>query len=206
MYGGILFSGSPWFRLRFRSISWERIDGIYHTDPKLHTSQTLSFHNNLPYPPPYFGYPDWESVTLCKYQHYSTLDTYLSLSFHSDTFPEYLPCPTHRRKNTPPYIEYLHHLPHPRRLSLHTSTHLKQPFITYPNLHFPTLYYCQGLIEYKAETTYQIRPKWGRTETTQAETTQTETTQTETTQGLNDSGLKRTTWECSCGCRTETYM
>ena len=44
-------------------------------------SQTLSFHNNLPYPPPYFGYPDWESVTLCKYQHYPTLDTYLSLSF-----------------------------------------------------------------------------------------------------------------------------
>ena len=53
----------------------------YHTEPELHTSQTLSFHNNLPYPPPYFGYPDWKSVTLCKYQHYPTLDTYLSLSF-----------------------------------------------------------------------------------------------------------------------------
>ena len=48
-------------------------------EPKLRTSQTLSYHNNLPYPPPYFGYP--ESVTLCKYQNYSTLDTYLSLSF-----------------------------------------------------------------------------------------------------------------------------
>ena len=49
--------------------------------PILHTSQTRSFHNNLPYLPPYFGYPDWESVTLCKYQHFPTLDTYLSLSF-----------------------------------------------------------------------------------------------------------------------------
>ena len=46
-----------------------------HTEPKLDTSQIISFHNNLPYPPPYFGYPDWESVTLCKYQHYPTLDT-----------------------------------------------------------------------------------------------------------------------------------
>ena len=31
---------------------------------------------------------------MCKYQHYPTLDTYLSLSFHSDTLPEYLPYPT----------------------------------------------------------------------------------------------------------------
>ena len=160
---------------------------IYHTEPKLHTSLTLSFHNNLPYPPPYFGYPDWESITLYKYQHYPTLGTYLSLSFHGDTLPEYLPYPTNHRKNTPPYIEYLPHLPHPRHLSVHTCTHLTLPFITYPNLHFPTLYYCQGLIKYKAETTYQIRPKRPRTETTQAETTQ-----AETTQGRNDSGLKRT--------------
>ena len=79
--------------------------GNYHTHvlytipkPKLLTSQTLSFYNNLPYPPPYFGYPDWESVTLCKYQHYPTLDTYLSSSFHSNTLPEYLPYPTNRRK------------------------------------------------------------------------------------------------------------
>ena len=111
------------------------------------------------------------------------------------------PTPTNRRKNTPPYIEYLPHLPHARHLSLHTCTHLTLPFITYPNLHFPTLYYCQGLIKYKAETTYQVRPKRPRTETTQAETTQ-----AETTQGRNDSGLKRTTRECSCGCRTGTYM
>ena len=69
------------------------------------------------------------------------------------TGPEYLPYPTNRRKNTPPYIEYLPNLPHPRHLSLHTCTHLTLPFITYPNLHFPTLYYCQGLIKYKAETT-----------------------------------------------------
>ena len=130
---------------------------------RTHTSQSLSFHNNLPYPPPYFGYPDWESVTLCKYQHYPTLDTYLSVSFHSDNLPEYLPYPTNRRKNTPTYIEYLPHLPHPRHLSLYTCTHLTLPSITYPNLHFPTLYYCQGLIKYKAETTYQIRPKRSRT-------------------------------------------
>ena len=80
------------------------------------------------------------------YEHYPTMDTYLSLSFHSDTLPEYLPYPTNRRKNTP-HIEYLPHLPHPRHLSLHTCTHLTLPFITYHNLHFPTLYYRQGLIK-----------------------------------------------------------
>ena len=124
------------------------------------------------------------------------LDIYLSLSFHSDTLPEYLPRPTNRRKNTPPYIEYLPHLPHQRQLSVHTCTHLTIPFITYPNLHFPTLYYFQGLINYKAETIYQIRPKLPRTETTQAETSH----------GRNDPGLTRTTRECSCGCRTGKYM
>ena len=136
-------------------------------------------------------------VTLCKYQHYPILDTYLSLSFHSDTLPEYLPYPTIRRKNTPPYIEHLTHLPHPRHLKVHTCTHLTIPFITYPNLHLPTLYYCQDLIKYKAETIYQIRPKLPRTETTQAERPR-----------QNDSGpkwLKRTTRECSCGCTTGTY-
>ena len=51
---------------------------------------------------------------------------------------------TNRRKTTPPYIEYLPHLPHARHLSLHTCTHITLPFITYPNLHFPTLYYCQA--------------------------------------------------------------
>ena len=99
-------------------------------------------------------------------------------------------------KNTPPYIEYLPHLSHPRHLSLHTCTHLTLPFITYPNLHYPTLYCWQGVIKYKAETTFQIRPKRPRTETTQAETTQ----------GRNDSGLKWKTREYSCGCRTGTYM
>ena len=79
--------------------------------------------------------------------HYPTLDTYLSLSFHSDTLPEYLPYPTNRRKSIPPYIEYLSHLPNPRHVRLHTCTHLILPFISYPNLHFPTLYYCQGLIK-----------------------------------------------------------
>ena len=108
--------------------------------------------------------------------------------------------PTNRRKNTPPYIEYLPHLPHPRH-SVHTCTHLAITFITYPNLHFPTLYYCQGLIKYKAGTIYQIRRNIPRTETTQVETTQ-----AETTQDRNNSGLKRKTRECSCGCRTGTYM
>ena len=156
---------------------------IYHTEPKLHTSQTLPFINHLPHPSRYLRYPDWESVTVCQYQHYPTLDIYLSLTFHSDTLPEDIPYPTNRRKNTPPYIEYL---PHPRHLSLHTCTHLTLSFITYPNLHFRTLYYCQGLIKCKAETTYQIRPLRPRTETTRAETTQ-----AETTQGRNDSGTKR---------------
>ena len=142
---------------------------------QLHTSQTLSFQNNLPYPPLYFGYPDSESVTLCKYQHYPTLDTYLFL--YSDTLPEYLPYPTNRRKNTPPYIEYVPHLPHPRHLSVHTCAYLTIPFITYPNLHFRTLYYYQSLSKYTAETIYQIRPKLPRTETTQAETTKAEMTQ-----------------------------
>ena len=76
---------------------------------------------------------------------------------------------SNRRKSTPPYIEYLPHLPHQRQLSVHTRTHPTIPFITYANLHFPTLFYCQGLIKYKAETIYQIRPKLPRTETTQAE-------------------------------------
>ena len=160
----------------------------------LERSLTLSFHNNLPYPPPYFGYPDWESVTLCKYQYYPTLDTYLSLSYLTrvPTLPY------------PPSIEYLPHLPHARHLSVHTCTHLTIPHNTFcyiPQPAFPSLYYCQGLIKYKAELIYQIRPKLPKTETTRAEMTQ-----AETTQGRNDSGLKRTSSECSCGCRTGTYM
>ena len=122
--------------------------------------------------------------------------SYLGKVKHSETLPEYLPYPTNRRKNTPPYIEYLPHLPHQHQLSVHTCTNLTIPFITYPNLHFSTLYYCQGLIKYKAETIYQIRPKLHRTETTQAETTQ----------GRNGPGLTRTTRECSSGCRTGKYM
>ena len=104
--------------------------------------------------------------------------------YHSIVIPypsTYLTLPT-VGKNTPPYTEYLPHLPHPRHFSVHTCTNLTLPFITYPNLHFPTLYYCQGLIKYKTETTYQIRPKRSR-----AETIQVETTQAETTQGRNDS-------------------
>ena len=48
-------------------------------------------------------------------------------------------------------------------------------------MHFPTLYYCQGLIKYMAQTTYQTKPKRPRTETTRAEMTQAETTQAEMT-------------------------
>ena len=70
-----------------------------------------------------------------------------------------------------------------------------------PHNTFNYISHCQGLIKYKAETIYQVRPKLPRTETTQAEMTQ-----AETTQGRNDSGLKRTTRECCCGCRTGPYM
>ena len=94
-----------------------------------------------------------------------------TLFFHSNTLPEYLPYPTNHRKNTTPYTEYLPQLPHRRHPSLPICTHLTLLFITYLNLHFPTLYYCQGLIKYKAETTHQIRPKRPRTETIQAKTT-----------------------------------
>ena len=129
-------------------------------------TQTTHFPNPIHHPT--LG----ESVILCKYQNYPTLDTYLSLSFHSDTLFEYLPYPTNRRKNTPSYTEYLSHLPHPRHLSAHTCTHLTIPFFTYPNLHFPTLYYCQSSIKYKAETIYQIRPKQPRSKRLRAEMTQ----------------------------------
>ena len=79
--------------------------GNYHTHV-LYTIPNPNYTLPKPYPfiitypihHPTFGYPDWESVNLCKYQHYPTLDTYLSLSFHSDTLPEYLPYPTNRRK------------------------------------------------------------------------------------------------------------
>ena len=74
--------------------------------------------------------------------HCASINTTLPLI---PTYTYHLPYPTNRKKNTPPYIEYLPHLPHPRFLSLHTCTHLTLLFITYPNLHFPTLYYCQGL-------------------------------------------------------------
>ena len=44
MYGGILFSDSPWFRLRFRSVSWERIDGM-HTDGEWYIGQGRAWYN-----------------------------------------------------------------------------------------------------------------------------------------------------------------
>ena len=52
-----------------------------------------------------------------------------------------------------------------------TSAYIPVPTSHYLLLHtqtcfFSTLYYCQCLIKYKAETTYQIRPKQPRTETT----------------------------------------
>ena len=98
---------------------------IYHTEPKLHTSQTLSFHNSPPYPPPYFGYQDWESVTLCKYRHYPTLDTYLSLSFHSNTLPEYPTLPTVGK------------IPLPTLSIYHTySIHVVSAYIPVPTSHY----------------------------------------------------------------------
>ena len=85
-------------------------------------------------------------------------------------------------KINPPYNEYLPHLPNPRHFIIHIFTHLTIPFITFPNLHFPTLYYCQRLIKYKAETIFQIRPKLPRTQPdmTQAERLRAEMTQAET--------------------------
>ena len=122
------------------------------------------------------------AYTQCKCQYYPTLNTYLSLSFHSDTLPKYLSyLPTVSKKTLPALSIYPIH-----DTSAYMPVPTSLPFITYPNQHFPTLYYCQGLIKYKAETTNQIRPKRPRTETTQAETTQ-----TETTQNRNDSGPKR---------------
>ena len=94
--------------------------GNYHT----HVLYTIPNQNyTLPKPYPFIitypiHHPTLGTKTLCKYQHCPTLDTYLSLSFHSDTLPEFLPYPTNRRKNTPPYIEYLPHLPHPRHLTI----------------------------------------------------------------------------------------
>ena len=119
----------------------------YHThvlytipNPKLHTSQTLSFHNNLPYPPPYFGYPDWESVTLCKYQHYLPLiSTYPYPSIlipNPSTYPTLptvgkipLPTlsvyPTYLIKVNPAYIP----VPTSHYLLLHTSACIPYPIL-----------------------------------------------------------------------------
>ena len=88
------------------------------------------------------------------------------------------PYHTNRRKNTPTYIEYLPHPPHPRLLSLHTCAHLTLPFITYPNLHFPTLYYCKGSNDPGLK---RLRPKRPRPKRLKAEMTQ----------DSNDSGPKR---------------
>ena len=120
--------------------------GNYHTQV-LYTIPNPNYTLPKPYPfiitypihHPTLDHPDWERVTLCKYQHYPTLDTYLSLSFHSDALPEYLPYPTNRKKNTPLYIEYQPHLPHPRHLSPHTCTQLTLPFITQPAFPYPIL-------------------------------------------------------------------
>ena len=88
-----------------------------------------------------------------------------------------------------PTLRIYPYLPHPRQFSLHYCTHLTLPFITYPNLHFPTLYYWQGLITYKVETAYQIRPKRHRPKRLSAEVSQTKMTR-----------------ECSCGCRTSRIV
>ena len=111
---------------------------VLYTIPKPKTSQTLPFHNNLPYPPPYFGYPDRKSVTLCKYQHYTTLDTYISLSFHIDTLLEYLRYPTLPTIGKIPFPTLSIYPTYPIHVtSAYICTHLTLPFITYPNRHFP---------------------------------------------------------------------
>ena len=86
-------------------------------------------------------------------------------------------------KNTPSYIIYPTYPIHV------TSAYIPVPTSHYLLLHTPTcinLYYCQCLIKYKAETTYQIRPKRSRAETTQAETTQAETIQSRNDSDQND--------------------
>ena len=102
-----------------------------------------------------------------------------------------IPLPTLSIYSTYPIHVTSAYIPVPasQYLLLHTPTCISLPYI----IPYPTLY--------KAETIYQIRPKLPGTETTEADMTQ-----AETTQGRNDSGLKQTTRECSCGCRTGTYM
>ena len=84
------------------------------------------------------------AYTQCKYQYYPTLNTYLSLSFHSDTLPKYLSYPINRIKNNPPYTEHLPHLPHTRHLSQHICTHFTT-FYCIPQPAFPYLILLPGL-------------------------------------------------------------
>ena len=134
---------------------------IHHSTLGTQTGRVLpcaSISTTLPWIPTY-PYP---SIVIPYPSTYPTLPTVGKIPL--PTLSIYPPTPS-----TSPHPTYLY--------PPHTT------FYHIPNLHFPTLYYCQGLIEYKAETTYQIRPKRPRTETTQAETTQAETTQAEMTQG-----------------------
>ena len=117
---------------------------------------------------PTLGHPDWESVALCKYQHYPTLDTYLSLSFHSDTLPEYQPYPTNRRNNTPPYIEYLP--PSPTPSTSPQPTYLYPPHTTFyyiPLLHIevrlPVLLCAVKTVEGDFRFCWTITPNVGQT-------------------------------------------
>ena len=65
-----------------------------------------------------------------------------------------------------------------------TSAYIAVPTSHYLLLHTPScIYYCQGLIEYNAEPTYQIKPKLLRPKRLRSEMTQTKTTR-----------------ECSWGC------
>ena len=113
---------------------------IYHTEPKLHTSQTLSFHNNLPYLPPYFGYPDWESVTLCKYQHYPTL--YITFPYPSSVIPYPSTYPTQPTVGKIPLPTFSIYSPtpstSPQRTYLYaphnTFYYIPQPAFPYPIL------------------------------------------------------------------------
>ena len=110
---------------------------IHHPILNTKTGRVLpcaSINTTLPWIPTY-PYP---SETLHEYLHYPTLPTIGKI-----------PLPTLR--STPPTLSTSPqptYVPTSHYLLLHTRTGISL-----------SLYHCQGLIKYKAETTYQIRPK-----------------------------------------------
>ena len=130
---------------------------IHHPTLGAQTGKVLpcaSINTTLPWIPTY----PYNSIVILYPSTYPTLPTVGKIPL-----PTLSIYPTYPIHVTSAYIP----VPTSHYLLLHTLTCIS----------FPTLYYCHGLIKYKVETTYQIRPKRPRTETTQAETTQAETTQ-----------------------------